>query len=329
MTDSILWDIRIAVRALRRSPVFATAAVVMLAVGIGAATAMFAVVNAVFLTPLVLDRPEELRKVSWTSRARAFARPQFGAYADAIIARGGTLDQLPYSLYERLREPGADLPRVACAFGGNLRIAGERGFFNALLVSGDYSMVYAPYRLVGPAEPMTFTLRTTTDAEAMAPALRRVTSELRTAVGGDVTTGVEYRDRTLMQVRALTAAVGLFGCIAVLLASLGVYGTLAYRVYRRTNEIGVRVALGAEPPHLARTLFGTSLAAVASGIVVGALTAAVLASPVRDVLFGVSATDPWTIGAAAVVLAATALLAATPPLIRACRINPVQALRHE
>ena len=120
-------------------------------------------------------------------------------------------------------------------------------------------MVYLSYRLLGPTVPMTFTLRTSGDSTAMVPTLRRVMSEFPTAVGGDVTTGIEYRDRTLTQVRALSGLVLFFGCLAVLLSCLGMYGMLTYDVSRRTSEIGVRMALGARPQHVMRIVGAQSM----------------------------------------------------------------------
>lgn len=84
MLESALQDVRFAMRGLRRSPGFATSAVLMLAIGIGAVTAVVSEVNAVFLKTLPVEAPEALRKLSWTSRARAFAGPQFARYGDTI-----------------------------------------------------------------------------------------------------------------------------------------------------------------------------------------------------------------------------------------------------
>jgi hypothetical protein len=93
--DASVRDVRIALRGLWRSPGFAITAILMLAVGIGAVTMIFAEVNAVFLKMLPVTVPENLRRFSWTSKARAFAGPQFVRFGDAVIARGGTLEGFP------------------------------------------------------------------------------------------------------------------------------------------------------------------------------------------------------------------------------------------
>jgi predicted permease len=190
-------------------------------------------------------------------------------------------------------------------------------------------MVYMSYRLVGPTQPMTFTLRTTADSAAMVPTLRRVISEFPTAVGGDVTTGIEYRDRTLTQVRALSGLVTFFGGLAVLLSCLGIYGVLAFTVNRRVSEIGVRMALGARIPHVIRAIASQSLVAVAVGIVAGAAVTIIATRGVSKILFGVSPADPWILGASATVLLSAAVIAMAAPLRRACRTNPLEALREE
>ena len=190
-------------------------------------------------------------------------------------------------------------------------------------------MIYLSYWLVGPTVPMTFTLRTAGDSTAMVAPLRRVMSEFPTAVGGDVTTGIEYRDRTLTQVRALSGLVSFFGTLAMLLSCLGIYGTLAYAVSRRTPEIGVRMALGAGPRHVARTIGAQSLRIVTAGIIVGTMGAGIAARWLDTILFGVSPADPWILAGSGTLLLIVAVMAMARPVTRACRINPLEALREE
>ena len=138
MVDACIRDVRIALRGLRRSPGFALTAILMLAVGFGAVTMIFAEVNAVFLKVLPVGEPENLRRFSWTSKARAFAGPQFVRFGDAVMARGGTLEGFPYSLYLQMKEPPDGLASVSCTSGANLRVVGDAGLVNGLLVTGDY-----------------------------------------------------------------------------------------------------------------------------------------------------------------------------------------------
>jgi len=108
----------------------------MLAVGIGAITTIFTEVNAVFLKTLPVAA-ERLRKLSWTSRARAFAGPQFGRYGDAIMARGGTIESFPYSVYSLMQTPLAGVDSVACMAGGSLRLVGDGGLGDSASRGGD------------------------------------------------------------------------------------------------------------------------------------------------------------------------------------------------
>jgi putative ABC transport system permease protein len=116
---------------------------------------------------------------------------------------------------------------------------------------------------------------------------------------------------------------------AALLAAVGVYGLVAYAVARRTVEIGVRAALGAEPRQTFWMVVVGALRLVAAGVVAGVSGAVVLGRSLESLLFGVSAFDPATYGAAAAALVAVGLAAATLPALRASRIDPVRALRQE
>jgi predicted permease len=123
--------------------------------------------------------------------------------------------------------------------------------------------------------------------------------------------------------------VGVFGILALVLAAVGVYGVLAYTTRQRTHELGIRIALGAEP----RDVFGLVLRQGAIraflGIVIGLAASFALTRALSSLLFGVSATDPLTFTAVAILLLFVALLACYIPARRAMRIDPVVALRYQ
>jgi predicted permease len=121
----------------------------------------------------------------------------------------------------------------------------------------------------------------------------------------------------------------LFAALATLLAGIGLYGVLAYSVLRRTREIGIRFAVGAQRGDVARLFARESLALVLAGLAIGAPVALVSARALGSLLFGVSATDSVTLLLSLVVLALAALLATSIPLARAARVDPMSALRHE
>jgi ABC-type antimicrobial peptide transport system permease subunit len=125
------------------------------------------------------------------------------------------------------------------------------------------------------------------------------------------------------------AFVGAFGILALLLAAIGVYGVLAYTTRQRTHELGIRIALGAEP----RDIFGLVLRQGAIlavlGIVIGLAASFALTRALSSLLFGVSATDPLTFVSVAIALLLVALLACYLPARRAMRTDPLGALRYQ
>ncbi len=121
----------------------------------------------------------------------------------------------------------------------------------------------------------------------------------------------------------------LFAALATLLAGIGLYGVLAYSIVRRTREIGIRFAVGAQRRDVTGLFARESLTLVLVGLIIGTPVALVSAHALRSLLFGVGATDPLTLLISVIVLALAALLATSIPLWRASRVNPVIALRWE
>jgi len=181
-----------------------------------------------------------------------------------------------------------------------------------------------------PSGRATFAIRTSvppaTIAQAAAAALHAIDPEQPV---GDVRTMVEVRDRELTSQRLSALLLGIFAGVALLLAAVGIYSVLAYIVRGRSREIGIRTALGARPADILRMVIAEGLSPTLIGIATGTIGALASAKVLKALVFGVSASDPLTLGAVAATLAVVALTASLVPAYRALRLDPVKVLRAE
>ena len=145
----------------------------------------------------------------------------------------------------------------------------------------------------------------------------------------DVTTLERVVQDSLADERFRTTLLSALAAVALLLAALGIYGVLAYSVTRRTREIGIRMAIGAERRHVLGMVMAEGGRLVGAGIVTGLIAAFWLTRLLRHQLFGVSPTEPRVFIAIVLVLTTIALLACLLPARRATRVNPMEALRYE
>jgi predicted permease len=129
--------------------------------------------------------------------------------------------------------------------------------------------------------------------------------------------------------RAIALLLGVFGTLALVLASIGLYGTMSYMVGRRTREIGIRMALGAPTRQMRWMVLRETLGVVGSGVVLGGALSLLCSRVIASLLFGVQATDPATLAISAFVMLAVTLLAGSLPARRATRVDPIAALRSE
>ena len=139
----------------------------------------------------------------------------------------------------------------------------------------------------------------------------------------------ELVSKSMVQPRFLALLLATFSGIALFLAAIGIYGVMAYTVAQRTQEIGVRMALGARPLHVLRLVFGQSLGMLLIGVVIGLAGAFALTRLMRTLLFEITATDPLTYVSVIGLLTAVALLACYIPARRAAKVDPLIALRYE
>lgn len=179
-------------------------------------------------------------------------------------------------------------------------------------------------------QEMFFELRTTGNPLALANTVRQIVHQVGPEVPvANMTTQSRRIDQTILQERTFAQLCACFGGLALLMACVGLYGTMAYAVARRTGEIGIRMALGATRGHVVWMVLREVVALCAFGLLIGLGSAYKTTAFVKSFLFGVGPNDPLAIGVSAAILAACALLAGYLPAFRASRIDPMVALRNE
>ena len=189
--------------------------------------------------------------------------------------------------------------------------------------------VYVPYRFQ-PFLPLTVTVRGTVNPTEILPLLRSEVSAMDPDVPvADVRFMDEYVDEAMAQTRFTLTLIAVFAALALVLASLGLYGVISYSVRQRTREIGVRITFGASERDVVRLVLKQGMAVALLGVSVGLLAAFILTRLVASLLVGVTATDPLTLAGIPAILMVVSLIASYLPARRAISVDPVQALRDE
>jgi ABC-type antimicrobial peptide transport system permease subunit len=189
-----------------------------------------------------------------------------------------------------------------------------------------HSLLYTPQSAGGAS----FELRTAADPQALLPAIREVVAQVNTNLPlFDVKTESQQIDRLLFQERLVARLSGFFGLLALVLACVGLYGLLSYEVSRRTREIGIRMALGAQPGSVLKLVLFQGIVLAITGAAVGIGVALGVMRYLTSMLYDVHANDPLTMVAVAALLTLVALAACYIPARRAMRVDPLVALRYE
>jgi len=193
-----------------------------------------------------------------------------------------------------------------------------------------WAEIYMAYQQhPGPATDMNVVVRTAMEPESLTETLRSKAHELSVDVPVKFTTMEASLSENVAAPRFRTLLLGIFAGLAVCLAMAGVYGVMSYVVGQRSNEIGLRMALGASPRDVLRLVLRQALLLAAVGIGVGLACAAAMTQLLTSMLFGVKATDPLTYVVVVALLAGVAMFASYVPARRAMRVDPIVALRYE
>ena len=173
-------------------------------------------------------------------------------------------------------------------------------------------------------------IRTQGDPASLAAAVRKEVQTIDPDQPvADVKTMEQWVDTSIAAPRYRTALLGLFAVLALVLASTGIYGVMSYSVAQRTHEIGVRMALGARQLDVLKLVVRQGMSRVVIGVGLGLVGAIALTRVMTTLLFNVSAKDPVTFAAVAVLLSVVALVACYIPARRATKVDPLVALRYE
>lgn len=324
-------DLLFALRQLWKSPGFTFVAIFTVAIGIGANTAIFSVVNAVLLKPLPFPQPGQLVGI--------------GSADNREVRTSGGLDSLSFPDFVDLRAQNRTLANVAAYHDRTFALTGvgEAQSVRGQRVSGEFFDVLGLKPVLG---------RTFTRAEEAggggADGLTIVLSyefwqrQFRgeASVLGqvlmldaqpvfDIRTMQQRVEETWAAPRLLTFLLGVFAALALLLAVVGIYGVMAYNGVRRMREIGVRLALGARRRQIIGMMLEQGLRLLALGLVIGFLGALATSRVLRSLLFEVSPTDPLRYAGVALLPASVAALACWIPARRASRVDPMITLRAE
>ena len=191
-------------------------------------------------------------------------------------------------------------------------------------------MAFYPYTQVPPDVLNNFLVRFSGPESAVVPQVRQTIKQInRNLPVDDVVSLSDHIGRSLVQQKLVARLATFFGLLALLLACIGLYGVMSYGVARRTNEIGIRMALGARGVSVLWLVLREALVLVVIGLVVGLIASRALTKTASSLLYELKPNDPLTIVLATLLLAAVALLAGYLPARRASRVDPMGALREE
>jgi predicted permease len=275
---------------------------------------------------------------------RVFNAADFATAQKIRAAKGGPAEELPptpaivnETMVRRYLLPGNSLGQVFGVHEGDQAAGIGKSFgFQVTGVVADAKFarvrdavdptVYVPIT----SGDASFSVRTEADPMKLVPEVRAIVGQMDSNLPvTKILTETDQIDRLIFNERLVARVSGVFGALALLLACIGLYGLISYEVARRTQEIGIRTALGAERIDVLRLLLIQGMRLSFAGATIGLLLALALTRYAKDMLFGVQATDPVTFAGVIALLLGVTLLACFVPARRAMRVDPAVALRYE
>jgi predicted permease len=189
--------------------------------------------------------------------------------------------------------------------------------------------VYIPYRQLS-VRGITFEVRAAGDPSTLVPAIREAVRHVDPTLPViDLTTQTDQTETRFANERVFALSFSIFGALAAVLASIGLFGTVSYNVARRTNEMGIRLAIGAKRSSVIGLVLKESIGLVLIGTAIGLTVAAAAGRLIRSLLFGLNPVDGVTFALVTLLMITISLLATCLPAIRASRVDPINALRYE
>jgi putative ABC transport system permease protein len=218
-------------------------------------------------------------------------------------------------------EPGKKPWREVVGVVSNVRYRGQ---------GKDFTPEYYVPESQMPLDSMTLVVKTAGDPHGIVGAVREEVRNMDKDLPlYGIRTMDEYLSAAVAQPRLITLLLGIFAGLALLLTAIGLYGVMSYSVAQRTREIGIRMALGAQPANVLRLVVGQGMVLAGLGVGIGLIVAFLLTRVMTSLLFGIGAKDPLTFAAIALVIAIVALAACLVPARRATRVDPMVALHYE
>lgn len=180
-----------------------------------------------------------------------------------------------------------------------------------------------------PSSDIDMIVRSNLDLQDLLPSLRHAIAEVNPAVTIDFQVFNQQVKEKLVRERLMATLSGFFGALAAVLATIGLYGVIAYSVVKRSSEIGIRIALGAAPSRILSMVVREAAILVGFGLFIGTIAALIAGKTAETLLYGLKPHDPMVLTAACAMLAAVALAASLLPALRAARVQPMTALRED